>query len=193
MDNRKRPSCVLLFSGKRKSGKDYFTERLLERCNADEVAVIKISLPIKSHFSKMYNLDLNDLMSSSEYKENFRSEMINWSDEMRKKDPGTFCRAAIEMAEAEGKPVWVVSDVRRKTDISWFKENFGDVVRTVRIEAAENVRRERGWTFVGGVDDSISECDLDDYTYWNWRVQNNGDAEQFGRALSDIFEYIKQC
>ncbi|KAL0267375.1 UNVERIFIED_CONTAM: hypothetical protein PYX00_009664 [Menopon gallinae] len=169
MDNRKYPLRVLLFSGKRKSGKDYFTDKLLELCNADEVAVIKISLPIKSHFSKLYNLDLNDLMSSSQYKENFRSEMINWSDEMRKKDPGT------------------------KTDISWFKENYGDVVRTVRIEADENVRRERGWTFVAGVDDSISECDLDDYTYWDWTVQNNGDSGQFSTALSDIYQCIKRC
>lgn len=33
-------------------------------------------------------------MSDSKYKENFRKEMIDWSDGIRSKDPGYFCKAA---------------------------------------------------------------------------------------------------
>lgn len=192
MENQKYPVCVLLFSGKRKSGKDYFTDRLLEESDKEKYVIIKISAPIKNHFSKTYDLNLNDLMSSSEYKENYRSEMIQWSEDVRKKDPGIFCRAAIEMYKAMSKPVWIVSDVRRKTDIAWFKENYGDAVKTVRVHADEDVRKMRGWVFTSGVDDVASECDLDDYTDWDWKIDNNGDENTFTKSVLLISQYLKQ-
>lgn len=51
------------------------------------------------------------------------------------------------------KPIWIVSDVRRKTDIEWFKSNYGVKIKTVRITADDNVRRNRGWTFTEGISD----------------------------------------
>lgn len=48
------------------------------------------------------------------------------------------------------KPIWIVSDIRRKTDIRWFKENFGTVVSTVKIVSDEQVRKSRGWIFEEG-------------------------------------------
>lgn len=58
--------------------------------------VIKISQPIKSHWAKEKNLSLKDLLSDGEYKELFRLELIKWSEEMRDKDYGYFCRAACQ-------------------------------------------------------------------------------------------------
>lgn len=63
----------------------------------DEALLIKISAPIKSHFSKSQGLDFDELMGTGSYKEKFRLEMINWSEKIRKSDHGYFCRAAIEM------------------------------------------------------------------------------------------------
>lgn len=191
MDNHKYPVCVLLFSGKRKSGKDYFTDKLLEESDKEKYVIIKISAPIKNYFSKTYDLNLNDLMSSSEYKENYRTEMIKWSEEMRSKDPGIFCRAAIKMYSAESKPVWIVSDIRRKTDILWFKENYGKAVKTIRVQAEEDVRKRRGWIFTTGVDDVASECDLDDFTEWDWKVDNNGDEISFNKSVSLISQFLQ--
>lgn len=51
---------------------------------------------------------------------------------------------------ASDKPVWIVSDARRRTDLLWFKENFGSVVKTVRVLADEEVRVQRGWKFTSG-------------------------------------------
>lgn len=193
MANRhKYPLCILLFSGKRKSGKDYVTDKLLEQCDKDKYVIVKISAPIKAHFSKTYDLNLNDLMSSGEYKENYRTEMIKWSDEMRKKDPGTFCSAAVEMYGATSKPIWIVSDVRRKTDIAWFKENYGDVVKTVRVHADEKTRVERGWVFTTGVDDVASECDLDDFTEWDWEIDNCGNAVGLNDSILSISQYLNR-
>lgn len=58
--------------------------------------MIKISQPIKSHWAKEKNLNLNELLSDSEYKEQYRLDMINWSDEMRSVDYGYFCRIACQ-------------------------------------------------------------------------------------------------
>lgn len=68
---------------------------LAERCE-----VIKISEPIKSHWAIEKNLNLNELLSNSEYKEQYRVEMIKWSDEMRLIDYGYFCRAACQNGDS---------------------------------------------------------------------------------------------
>jgi len=47
-------------------------------------------------------------------------------------------------------PVWIVSDARRRTDLQWFRENFGTVVKTVRVVAEDDVRIQRGWQFTAG-------------------------------------------
>lgn len=47
-------------------------------------------------------------------------------------------------------PVWIVSDVRRKTDVEWFQNNYSGKVKTIRIEASEDTRKKRLWSFVSG-------------------------------------------
>lgn len=70
-----------------------------------------------------------------------------------------------------------MSDVRRKSDINWFKESYSELIRTVKISADDDTRISRGYEFKSGVDDVMSECDLDDYTEWDL-VINNGQGSQ---------------
>jgi phosphomevalonate kinase len=49
-----------------------------------------------------------------------------------------------------------VSDARRKTDLQWFRENFGSAVKTVRVVADDDVRKERGWQFTTGKNNFLS-------------------------------------
>lgn len=77
-----------------------------------------------------------------------------------------------------------MSDVRRKTDIHFFKNENYDV-KTVRIEANESIRQQRGWIFQKGVDDVQSECDLDDFDKWDFQVNNNG-----GDSLQQMVEQL---
>lgn len=51
---------------------------------------------------------------------------------------------------AREKAVWMVSDARRKTDIKWFKENFGDACKTIRINCPDEIRKTRGWVYTPG-------------------------------------------
>ena len=54
------------------------------------------------------------------------------------------------LSSAEEKPVWIVSDARRKTDIRWFLENYGEICKTININSSESVRQKRGWIFTPG-------------------------------------------
>ncbi|KAL7029388.1 hypothetical protein ACKWTF_006221 [Chironomus riparius] len=162
---------ILLFSGKRKSGKDYITDKLLIKLGIENAEIIRISEPIKSFWAKEKSLDLKQLLSDGAYKEKYRKEMIIWSDEMRAKDYGVFCR---EASKSVSKETVIVSDIRRKTDIKWFCETFGTKVKLIRIKCQDCVRENRGWKFESGVDDIQSECDLDDWNEWDLLIENDG-------------------
>ena len=56
--------------------------------------------------------------------------------------------------------------------MQWFKETYGDIIKTIRLTADENTRTERGYQFKSGIDDVASECDLDDYTDWDLIIEN---------------------
>lgn len=71
------------------------------------------------------------------------------------------------------KPVVIVSDIRRKTDIEFFRSQAFNI-KTVRINASDEVRKQRGWKFETGVDDVQSECDLDDFEPFDLVIENNG-------------------
>ncbi|KYN23251.1 Phosphomevalonate kinase, partial [Trachymyrmex cornetzi] len=173
VNNSTKPERILLFSGKRKSGKDYITDILYNRIGAQRSTIIRLSGPIKTHWSKSLGLDINQLLGHGEYKEKHRLEMVKWGEDIRRKDYGYFCRAAIDMYNAWDKPVWIISDIRRKTDIKWFTENFEDACRTVRIVCSQEIRQKRGWVYTPGIDDSETECDLDDINNWDIVLENN--------------------
>uniref|UniRef100_A0A1B6M1B1 Phosphomevalonate kinase n=1 Tax=Graphocephala atropunctata TaxID=36148 RepID=A0A1B6M1B1_9HEMI len=185
------PKLILLFSGKRKSGKDKITDLLFERVK-EEAVLIKISAPIKSHFSKSQGLDYDQLMSTSSYKEQFRLEMIKWSEQVRQSDHGHFCRAAIEMTNADKKPIWIVSDMRRQTDLQWFRDNY-EHITTVRVWSSEEQRTDRGWVFTSGIDDQETECDLDSVGEWDLIIENNGTLDDLQSDIERIVKIVKQA
>ncbi|KDR07077.1 phosphomevalonate kinase [Zootermopsis nevadensis] len=186
----KFPVCILLFSGKRKSGKDYITDRIFDRLGKDNAAMIKISAPIKTHWAEKHDLNFEELMGTGEYKEKHRQDMIKWSEDIRQKDCGYFCQAAVEMFNAHEKPVWIVSDTRRRSDLKWFKENYGNAVKTVRVLADDDVRTQRGWVFTTGIDDAETECDLDGLTDWDWSILNNGSEPELENGMQNIVSWV---
>lgn len=75
------------------------------------------------------------------------------------------------------KLIVIVSDIRRKTDIEFFRSHSYNI-KTIRINASQEVRKARGWTFQNGIDDVQSECDLDDFKQWDLVVHNDGAQEE---------------
>ncbi|RZF33083.1 hypothetical protein LSTR_LSTR009812 [Laodelphax striatellus] len=191
MGEDSRPSVIILFGGKRKCGKDYITDLLLKRLNPDDAVIVRLSAPIKHHWSKENNLDVDELLGSSDYKENHRKAMVAWSEQIRAKDYGYFCRAAIDMVpDAHKEKVWIVSDARRRTDLKWFRESYDQsVIKTVRVVSTDAVRKDRGWTFVEGVDDAETECDLDSVEDWDMIfTNNNDDKEEFEKQMTSLVQ-----
>ena len=97
---------VLLFSGKRKSGKDHLTEWLLKFLNQGQdvkdeyseaylkdisykpkqnnfAVILRLSGPLKKCYAENNGLDFQALLSADGYKEKYRMDMIRWSEEIR--------------------------------------------------------------------------------------------------------------
>ncbi|KAI6659755.1 Phosphomevalonate kinase-like [Oopsacas minuta] len=162
------PLVVILVSGKRKCGKDFVSETLCANLGKT-CAIFRLSAPLKKSYATIHTLDLDQLMSATEYKEIHRKNMIEWGEEVRNKDPGYFCRLATE--EGHLYTIWIISDVRRHSDVSYFRQKYNCV--TVKVAATQSVREERGFKFVDGVDNAQSECGLDNLEC-DITIQNDG-------------------
>lgn len=88
--------------------------------------------------------------------------MIIYSDKVREQLPSFFCLKAFETGWSRGnsrfisntkffcfsvtKPITIVSDIRRRTDVDYFAR-LNIPMLAVRINAGEEVRKERGWVY----------------------------------------------
>jgi phosphomevalonate kinase len=78
------PNLILIFSGKRKSGKDFICQKLRNHFQRDKFPNLKLTLitlssPLKEIYAKEHNLDYERLLDSSDYKEKYRLEMIKYN------------------------------------------------------------------------------------------------------------------
>lgn len=158
---------------------------------ADRSRIVRISEPIKSEWARKLNLNLGALLSDGPYKEKYRSDMIKWSDEVRAKDYGYFCRLAMEdVRDHQATPYVLVSDVRRKNDIRWFRETYSkDKVLTIRLTSRPETRCARGWSFTAGIDDVSSECDLDDFEGFDFIIPNDEELDE--EAIEHLLEKLQ--
>ncbi|KAK2145942.1 hypothetical protein LSH36_645g01040 [Paralvinella palmiformis] len=138
---------------------------------------------------KEHNLNFNQLLDATAYKEKYRADMIRWGEEKRNQDPGYFCQL-ISSGPGSEAPVWIISDARRKTDVQWFLDHYPGLVYTIRIEADEETRKQRGWIFTEGVDDAESECGLDIGVNFDCHIKNNGHQDQLENDLASLNQMI---
>ncbi|CAH1782893.1 unnamed protein product [Owenia fusiformis] len=185
------PKAVIVFSGKRKSGKDFISDKLQDLIGKDNCGIMRLSGPLKSQYAKEHNLDIARLLDASEYKETYRADMIKWGETQRQKDPFYFCKLATRGSESH-KPVWIISDARRRTDINYFLQNYTNVLATIRVVADDNIRIARGWVKTQGIDDAESECGLDDYEAWTFTIKNNSKQDVVHSSLNDIVNYVQK-
>ena len=120
-DTGRSPRLIVLLCGKRKSGKDWLAETLAARLPS--LAVLHLSAPLKSDYAGLHGLSLAELLGSGPLKETHRAAMVAWSETERARDPGRFCRAAAASAPSEAR-IWLVADVRRRTDVAFFRRQY---------------------------------------------------------------------
>lgn len=178
----KVPRLVIILSGKRKCGKDHVSNILMNYIGSARqhlVAVLRIAGPIKSEFSKSHELDFSRLLDSSEYKEQYREAMVTWSELYRARVGwNCFLEQAIEEARGYEKPVWILNDARRVCDIEYFKDFPKDTIVKLRIEANDETRSSRGWSFTENVDDKTTECGLDNFEDWTHVIDNSASTNE---------------
>jgi hypothetical protein len=82
-DNKRlvEPNLILIVSGKRKTGKDYICQKIVNHLESNftdfiSIRVITLSSPLKKMYAIEHNLDFEKLLDSSDYKENYRMDMI---------------------------------------------------------------------------------------------------------------------
>ena len=64
------------------------------------------------------------------------------------------------------KPVWIISDCRRRSDLTYIREHWASArVSLVRVEASEVTRAARGWVFTPGTEFCRTELDFD-LSFW---------------------------
>uniref|UniRef100_A0A8C2BZF6 Phosphomevalonate kinase n=1 Tax=Cyprinus carpio TaxID=7962 RepID=A0A8C2BZF6_CYPCA len=182
------PTVILLFSGKRKSGKDYVTDLIQKSLTAEMCCILRLSAPLKQQYAQDHNLDYEELLGSGQYKESYRADMIRWGEMKRQQDSGFFCRLAIKHAT---QPVWIISDCRRMSDVQWFHEEFPDKCVCVRVEASEQTRSQRGWRFTTGIDDAESECGLDEGVKFDCIIRNDGADDVLEKQLEGLLSLIR--
>jgi len=72
----------------------------------------------------------------------------------RAENPSYFCQKAIENLNDFGEigkfNIWIITDARRQTDLSYFKSNYPNQVKTIRVKAEDSVREARNWKFTPG-------------------------------------------
>ncbi|KAL1258923.1 hypothetical protein QQF64_009500 [Cirrhinus molitorella] len=183
-----QPRIILLFSGKRKSGKDYVTDLIQKRLTAEMCCILRLSAPLKRQYAKDHNLDYEELLGSGQYKESYRADMIRWGEMKRQQDSGFFCRLAIKHSI---QPIWIISDCRRMSDVQWFREEFPGKCVCVRVEASEQTRSQRGWRFTTGIDDAESECGLDEGVKFDCIIRNDGADDILEKQLEDLLSLMK--
>ncbi|XP_042611667.1 phosphomevalonate kinase [Cyprinus carpio] len=182
------PTVILLFSGKRKSGKDYVTDLIQKSLTAEMCCILRLSAPLKQQYAQDHNLDYEELLGSGQYKESYRADMIRWGEMKRQQDSGFFCRLAIKHAT---QPVWIISDCRRMSDVQWFHEEFPDKCVCVRVETSEQTRSQRGWRFTTGIDDAESECGLDEGVKFDCIIRNDGADDVLEKQLEGLLSLIR--
>ncbi|KAL4224667.1 hypothetical protein ACF0H5_015364 [Mactra antiquata] len=183
------PCSILVFSGKRKSGKDFVADVLVKRFGVEICQILRLSGPLKKQYAEEHGLDYKELLNASTYKENYRAKMIKWGEEKRNSEPYFFCDKTVADADIN-LPLWIISDARRITDVQYFKEKYQDVVKFVRITATDSVREQRGFVFTPGVDDAESECGLDIGVTWDFIINNDNNNAIFESDLSQIIDYV---
>lgn len=179
------PKLVITLSGKRKSGKDHIANIIVDylkvRNKSHLLAVLRIGEPIKRVYAERHNLRLEKLLDSTAYKEDYRRNMVEWSqDHRRKNGMNCFLQMSIEHENAYAKPIWLLTDARRFCDLEFFEslqqnQKPSMLLFKLRITCDDETRTGRGWTYVEGIDDQETECGLDTFDRWTHKIENNVD------------------
>lgn len=165
---------LIVISGKQYSGKDTVAKLLL-----DELPTFKrigIGDAIKIMYGKQNNLTYEEIEAD---KGTHRTGLIELGDWGRKQDPDYWLNVILDMDSDI-----IVPDLRLEHELDVFKANNAFMIR---VEASAETRRIRG---IITNENDLTEIALDNYTGWNYKIDNNSDYETLQRAVKPLIEDV---
>ena len=192
--NYDKPKGILFaISGKRYSGKDFFSSLLENEIKAYNTIfnteTIRLADELKKLFAMNFGLDLQKLISDRVYKESKREEMTRFYKETSQNDHLIWCRKILEIMKGEKTTendpkvnVFILSDLRHKFELNFFQEalkSLGFAMVFIRLEVSEITKEKRGWKFIKEIDENITEIDLDDGVSWDFLLKNEESGQDF--------------
>jgi phosphomevalonate kinase len=175
-------SVVVLISGKRGSGKDYFASMVQRTAvpGARPVHLMPTAYFSKREYADKFECSLERLLHDRAFKEKHRDGLIMLAEYQKTAVRPTYWieQAAGEYRRAAAaKPcVIVVSDFRFECEYQYVTQKLPATIRVVavRIDASDEMRAARGLPPNADADAHVSECGLDSFAHFDARLRNDG-------------------
>ena len=162
---------LIVLSGKQYSGKDTLAKLLLEEFKTFKR--IGIGDAIKIMYGRQNALTYEQIEAN---KSKYRTGLIELGDWGRQQDPDFWLNEIIKMEP----------DLRLEHELDIFKSHNAYMIR---VEASLEVRKTRG---IITNENDLTEIALDNYTGWNYRIDNSSDFEALKENTKPLIEDIKK-
>ena len=174
-----RPLLVLI-SGKRGAGKDFFAG-LLQQVSQHAVHVVPTANFVKLDYCQRFNHSLERLQSDRTYKEKHRAGLIGWAEHQKMRvSPTVWIERALteyrQLVQAAQEPVVIaVPDFRFLVEWQYLQKHAAHefCIQAVRVEAPQDVRTARGAWPMQTVDAHASEQELDEFPSFTYKITND--------------------
>jgi len=176
-------TVIILVSGKRYSGKDFFSNTIKKLIELEGDLVCEIT-HFADEFKRMFcnhaKLDYERMLTDRDYKEIYRDEMTAYYHKISKENV-TFCKPLANRIKKEvmmgftKKKIFIIADLRNSIEIECFKSLRREVslikILLIRVHITDEVRAQRGWV-LSKIDSDPTETNLDDWDDWDFRFDN---------------------
>ena len=167
---------IIVISGKQYSGKDTVAKLLIE--NLSNFKRIGIGDAIKIEYGKRHNLTFEEIEKN---KHLYRNGLIELGNEGRAIDANYWLYKLLETKEDI-----IVPDIRVEHEIEIFKKEGAYLLR---VDATKEAREKRG-KITNEFD--LTETSLDNYKYFNYRLDNNFGMEELRANAVPLIKSIKE-
>jgi phosphomevalonate kinase len=167
---------LIMISGKQLSGKDLFTDFLLELLPG--YIKMPIAKAIKEEFAALYGLTPHEVEAK---KEIYRLGLITLGQRRRQQDQNYWLKRILAVPAPK-----IISDVRLQYEYDVLR---GQDAFCIRLEADRSVRAKRG-TIVA--ENDPTECELDTIQNWDAVILNNGSIEEFKQQAKDLVKALNE-
>lgn len=167
---------LIVISGKQYSGKDTVAKLLMEELKTFKR--VGIGDAIKIMYGRQNGLTYEEIDGN---KGKYRTALIELGDWGRRQDPDFWLNEILKM---DGDVI--VPDLRLEHELDVFKANNAYMIR---VEAALEARRTRG---IITNENDLTEIALDNYTGWNYKIDNSSDLPALRTNLKPLVEDIKE-